>query len=1478
MKRAMNLRLFFIVIILVLVRISYSQNSVGIGTTTPDANAVLDLQSTDQGLLVPRLTTVQRTNATFIGNITGTSQGLLVYDITDNTFYVWDTSNWNPVGGSLDNDWVENADTIYNNTHYVVVGGTSPLYDAAFTSYDKGFDQFNVGLVGESENGSDFNVGVYGHGTGNSSDTTAGVIGQAEEIDGLGVGVRGEATSGAPGSILFGGSFTGEDLDGGADVRGVEGQAIGFSGGSNTAIGVYGEARDAANNFAGYFADGDVSIENRLGINVFTPGYELDVAGTALIDSIIVNGQYGFPMFDGAAGEVLTTDGFGNITWQPASGADGDWIPSGSDLLNGNPGNVIVGGNTIDQGNFIVQKEWSSSNINPIAEFRTFGAANSAAPISFRNSNGNLFNIGITSNGNFAFNGGANIGSASDEITFRPDGRVGIGIGSPNYPLHILNTAYTSGAYIFTNNGAASTDAIWAHHAGTTNTTKIAVRAQSNGANGFKYGVNASATGTGINYGLFVNASGGSTNWAGYFNQGNVYIADTLQYPTGAASGRVLTSDASGYASWQPLPAASNDWSITGNSNTTSGVNFLGTTNAQDLDIRTNNVIKHRFSQQGQIEFINTGNSVFIGEGAGESDDLSSNNNVFIGYRSGFANTTGGGNTATGNYTFGTNTIGSDNVANGFFALNSNTSGSDNVANGYQALYSNTIGNGNVANGYQASYTNTTGSYNASYGFYALRNNNTGGNNSAFGYGSAQNTTGNYNVAYGAYSLFNNRAGNYATSIGYRSMYYANSNTTAFSNYNVALGYEAMRGSTTAGNNTGNYNTALGSQTLYNLTSGGYNIALGMQSLNRNSSGSRNVAIGYRALYFNQTGGNNVATGSYSLYNNTSSNNVATGYYSMFSNTTGSNNTAIGNYALRFNTGGAYNTAAGYNTLLNTNANRNTGFGYAAGDINTTGTDNTFLGYNADAAASGLVNATAVGANALVNASNKVKLGNNADVEFDRALRPGGAAGNNGDILVSQGAGTAPIWQDPSLASRNIYNTSDTLTGNRLVELRNSNLVFDLDGTGDFQIHDLGVSHFEVSDIGRTTFGEDVYFRDGSTAGTILGRFYDSGDDGVFQVYSNGAVQHSLNSIGTTIFNEQGGSYDFRIESNLEANMFRVDASVDRIGIGTATPQEKLHLLFTGRGGMEIEGNDTGDAFLKLTNGTASHYIFSDNSVGDNLTLESASNIRFNAGGATERMRIESGGDVGIGVTNPSYRLDVVNGIRVVSNTGGFNTIMRSEVQAGNTQTGGTWAGYFYNVSSTTGANYGVEGRASGAGGNVHGGRFLSYGTSSQSWGLFAYTSAAASSNYAGYFSGNVYTTGSYLPSDRNLKNEIQDYDNALASLNRIEVKTYNYKTGGIYDYMNLPKGNQVGLVADNLKQVFPHLISKNIFDSENLPEMEENGIDGKVEFDAVNYAGLVPVTVKAIQEQQEQIESLKKENQELKDELKAIKRHLGIE
>ncbi|WP_339785749.1 hypothetical protein [uncultured Imperialibacter sp.] len=76
----------------------YAQNSVGIGTETPNQNAVLELIAINgnQGFLAPRLTAAERT--AFAANLAATDNGMLVFDSDDGTLYVWYNSAWNAIG------------------------------------------------------------------------------------------------------------------------------------------------------------------------------------------------------------------------------------------------------------------------------------------------------------------------------------------------------------------------------------------------------------------------------------------------------------------------------------------------------------------------------------------------------------------------------------------------------------------------------------------------------------------------------------------------------------------------------------------------------------------------------------------------------------------------------------------------------------------------------------------------------------------------------------------------------------------------------------------------------------------------------------------------------------------------------------------------------------------------------------------------------------------------------------------------------------------------------------------------------------------------------------------------------------------------------------------------------------------------------------------------------------------------------------
>lgn len=67
-----------------------AQNNVGIGISTPDQSAILDIYAPDKGVLVPRLTTLQRLG------ILNPANALLVFDINVGCFFFWNqaTAQW----------------------------------------------------------------------------------------------------------------------------------------------------------------------------------------------------------------------------------------------------------------------------------------------------------------------------------------------------------------------------------------------------------------------------------------------------------------------------------------------------------------------------------------------------------------------------------------------------------------------------------------------------------------------------------------------------------------------------------------------------------------------------------------------------------------------------------------------------------------------------------------------------------------------------------------------------------------------------------------------------------------------------------------------------------------------------------------------------------------------------------------------------------------------------------------------------------------------------------------------------------------------------------------------------------------------------------------------------------------------------------------------------------------------------------------
>jgi microcystin-dependent protein len=70
---------------------------VGIGTSTPDVNAMLDVTSTTKGILLPRLTTAQQN--TLASTLNNGQRGMMVIDANTGKPIIWTGGAWNDVSG-----------------------------------------------------------------------------------------------------------------------------------------------------------------------------------------------------------------------------------------------------------------------------------------------------------------------------------------------------------------------------------------------------------------------------------------------------------------------------------------------------------------------------------------------------------------------------------------------------------------------------------------------------------------------------------------------------------------------------------------------------------------------------------------------------------------------------------------------------------------------------------------------------------------------------------------------------------------------------------------------------------------------------------------------------------------------------------------------------------------------------------------------------------------------------------------------------------------------------------------------------------------------------------------------------------------------------------------------------------------------------------------------------------------------------------
>ncbi len=483
----------------------------------------------------------------------------------------------------------------------------------------------------------------------------------------------------------------------------------------------------------------------------------------SLNGALTIDSSYTFPITDGINGQTLTTDGNGTLSWSDNNSVftsengftyanSSDDFVFGADSLNYGGGDEYKFFFDKSKGAFRAGKvsstNWDESNIgdystafgedNQVSGKSSFAtgylnivSGNYSTVFGYKNDiSGNYSLAGgdyidmsgsyslafglensVDNNYSLAF-GQENSVSGEYAITFGADNKI-----SSNYSTALGYNNDISSNYSFTsgkdNDLSGTYSSALGHYLKVPSYNEIAI--------GF-YNTDytpVSASSSDDADRLFVIGNGTADNTRSdaliVYKSGNtelngkLTVADTLRikdgyhFPTtdGNAS-QILTTDGNGTLSW----TTQNDTLLSD----ADGDTKIQVEESSDEDIIRFDLggKEYLVLDNGRIETINTGGSVFLGNGAGENDNMSSTHNVFVGHQSGY----------------------------------DNTSGEKNTFIGYQSGYDNTTGENNTFIGRRTGYSNTTGSYNVFFGNSAGRLNTTGSYNVFLGRSAGYNETG----------------------------------------------------------------------------------------------------------------------------------------------------------------------------------------------------------------------------------------------------------------------------------------------------------------------------------------------------------------------------------------------------------------------------------------------------------------------------------------------------------------------------------------------------------------------------------------------------------------------------------------------------------------------------------------------------------------------------------------------------------------
>jgi len=1010
-----------------------------------------------------------------------------------------------------------------------------------------------------------------------------------------------------------------------SNTTGFENTAIGYQANSANEEGSYNTmiGFEAGNATIAHNKSGNVFLGYKAGYNDITDNklyIENSDSDTPLIwgdfanDSVKINGTfniagaYSFPVTDGTSAQVLQTDGSGTLSWGDGgvteindltdgkTDATSVFLGSGAGANdNANNKNVAIG---IDALNTNTTGANNTATGYQALYSNTTGLTNTAdGKGSLYSNTSGCYN---TANGYHALY--SNKTGSSNTATGHEALRINTGYNNTATGRQALNFN-TSGA----DNTATGLQALYANITGQRNTAtgNMASHRNTTGNNNTAIGKSANSWNSGGSNNTIIGYEAGNGTGP-HSKSGNVFLGYQAGYNDyGSNLLYIENSNSATPLIWGDF--ANDTVRINGTLDIASAFHFPVTDGTSGQVLQTDGSGVLTWSDDGGATEINDlsdgktgGNSVFLGSGAGENDDGSDNWNTAVGDSALNANTTGDYNTAAGYYTLYSNVSGHGNTAIGHNSLASNTSGDNNTATGRNTLSDNTTGHSKTAVGYSVLNKNTTGNFNTAIGLQALDRNLTGTSNTASGYQTLfYNTTGYYNSAFGRNALRNN--------------------TTGYQN--VAYGYEAL-----FNNTLGNSNMALGHKADYYNQEGTNNTIIGYEagygSGTHNKSG--NVFLGYQAGY-SETGDNKLY-----IENSNSSTPLIWGdfandtvringtfdiagayHFPMSDGTSGQVLQTDGSGVLNWGNGGVTEIndlsdgkTGGKSVFLGTAAgngddgsdNKNVGVGDSALYTNSTGSANTANGFYA-------LYSNTTGFNNTANGSHALKSNTSANSNV----------ANGYCALIDNTTGSENTASGERALFKNV-------NGNRNTAIGALALYTNLGGDYNTAIG-YSANHYSFGGSKNTIIGYQ--------AGKGTSSHSKSGC--VLLGYQAGYNEHDSNRL----YIENSNSTDPLIYGEFDNNIVAVNG---KLGIGTESPDTNLHIV--GRLKM-VDGNEgSGKVLTSDANGVG---YWATSTATDNDWKETSDSLMRIVGNDT-LVTITNSGKIGIGTTDPLYKLDIFGG------------------------------------------------------------------------------------------------------------------------------------------------------------------------------------------------------------------------------------------